>query len=402
MPRKGLLDIGAVAWALLAAAFVLTAPRTSHAEQFVLFDALFTYTKMEADTGSPNKSHVYIRDRMVSAHPLYLVLNPKRPTNWTTPVDYRNGTVHVRTEVIDKPAGSEITQWVLCYIPNRGIGPGYGCTGSGTYTEKGLYEHDDSMTSWWQNTAIDWTMGIQGMDLVMKDSNGSTGFTYLRPDFEKFFPTTMRITMIQVSAGSKYDPALLPGLDGGTAVTDSGTRDDSGMVAEASVMEDTGTGALPEASVAPDTNGSGGQTAGTSGLTTSGSGGGGTGSAQGTAGAQGSTGAGSATTGAGGVVATTMGSAQSPHASGCSLARAHGGSASSTGYAAAAAALLAFWATRRQRVGRGSSHLRVERTSLAQVNSWVQGKRSIDRRMPSRRSTFPYRHPSFRSPSTRR
>src|SRR5260370_24718334 len=202
---------------------------------------------MEAETGSPTTSHVYIRDRMVSADPVYLVINTKRPTNWTTPVDYRNGTVHVRTEVIDKPAGSEITQWILCYIPNRGIGPGYGCTGSGTYTEKGLYEHDDSMTSWWQNTAIDWTMGIQGMDLVMKDSNGSTGFTYLRPDFEKFFPTTMRITMIQVSAGSTYDPSLLPGLDGGTAVTDSGTRHDSGLVAEERRKDDTAIAALPEA-----------------------------------------------------------------------------------------------------------------------------------------------------------
>ena len=65
------------------------------------------------------------------------------------------------------------------------------------------------MTSWWQNTAIDYTMGISGMDLVMKDSNGGNGFTYLRPDFEKFFPTTVRITMVQVSAGATYDPSIL-------------------------------------------------------------------------------------------------------------------------------------------------------------------------------------------------
>ena len=125
---------------LLAAAFVLTvAPRVSFAEQFILFDVLFTYTKIDADTGSPNKSHFYIRDRMGAEHPVALVLNRNRPTNWLTPVDYRNGTVHVRLEVIDKPAGSEITQWTLCYIPVRGVpgGGGYGCTGTGTYREGG-------------------------------------------------------------------------------------------------------------------------------------------------------------------------------------------------------------------------------------------------------------------------
>ena len=33
-----------------------------------------------------------------------------------------------------------------------------------------------------------------------------------RLDPEKFFPTRVRITMIQVSAGAKYDPSLVPNL----------------------------------------------------------------------------------------------------------------------------------------------------------------------------------------------
>src|SRR5690606_37869621 len=117
---------------------------------------------------------------------------------------------HVRTEVIDKPAGGEVTQWTLCYIPNVGIGAGYGCTGSGTYTEEGVYERDVSMTSWWQNDQIDWSSGIAEMHLVIKDSDGGGGHAHKREDHEKFFPTTMRITMVQVSAGSSYDEALVP------------------------------------------------------------------------------------------------------------------------------------------------------------------------------------------------
>ncbi len=189
----------------------LAAPAPCFADQFVLFDVTFTYTKEDADNATPSKSHYYVHD-----------LNPERPTDWTSPVDYRNGTVHIRTEVIDKPAGGEITQWVLCYIPVEGTGNGYGCTGSGTYTEEGLYERDVSMTSWWENESIVWTEGIAEMHLVMKDADDGGGFTHLRPDPEHFFPTTMRITMIQVSAGATYDPELVALGEGGAGGASEG------------------------------------------------------------------------------------------------------------------------------------------------------------------------------------
>jgi len=37
------------------------------------------------------------------------MLNPDRPKDWTKPVDYRNGTVHIRTAVLEKPPGGEPT-----------------------------------------------------------------------------------------------------------------------------------------------------------------------------------------------------------------------------------------------------------------------------------------------------
>jgi hypothetical protein len=118
------------------------------AEQFVLFDVTFTYTKVDADNSTPSKSHYYVRADK---------LNPERPRDWTSPVDYRNGTVHIRTEVIEKPAGGEPTIWTLCYIPNRGQGNGYGCTGTVLYREKGVYEQDVPMNSWWENKSILWS-----------------------------------------------------------------------------------------------------------------------------------------------------------------------------------------------------------------------------------------------------
>jgi hypothetical protein len=169
------------------------------ARQFVLFDVVFPFTKEDADTSKPSQSHYYVKGAAV---------NPERPKDWTSPVDYRNGTVHVRIEVLEKPAGGQPCTWSLCYIPNKGQKGGYGCTNTPVYKEKGVYEKDVAMTSFWQNDSIVWTEGIRQMDLVYKDDKNL--HAHKRPDPEKFFPTKVRITMIQVAAGDTYDPSLLP------------------------------------------------------------------------------------------------------------------------------------------------------------------------------------------------
>jgi hypothetical protein len=197
---------------LLAVTLVslFAAPAVSRADQFVLFDVTLTYTKQDADNSKPSKSHYYVKgDR----------LNKDRPRDWTAPVDYRNGTVHIRAEVIEKPDGGAPTTWTICYIPNKGKGNGYGCTGTRLYREKGVYERDVSMKEFWENDSIIWSEGIKQMDLVIKDDSGGNGHAHKRKDSEKFFPTKMRITVVQVSAGAKYDPSLVPDLPRATADT---------------------------------------------------------------------------------------------------------------------------------------------------------------------------------------
>ena len=70
---------------------MILAPSLTFAEQFVLFDVTFTFTKADADTSTPSKSHYYVKGAAI---------NPNRPVDWTSPVDYRNGTLHVRLEVV--------------------------------------------------------------------------------------------------------------------------------------------------------------------------------------------------------------------------------------------------------------------------------------------------------------
>lgn len=184
-------------------AALLLSTLAAHADQFVLFDVTFPFTKDDADNSKPSKSHYYVKsDR----------LNPARPKDWTAPVDYRNGTVHVRLEVLEKPAGSEPTTWSVCYIPYKGQHHGYGCFNTDVYREKGVYEKDIPMTKFWQNDNIVWTDGIKEMHLVIKDNSGGSGHAHKRADHEKFFPTKVRMTVVQVSAGAKYDPALVPVL----------------------------------------------------------------------------------------------------------------------------------------------------------------------------------------------
>ena len=173
----------------------------SEVKQFILFDEEFTYTKEDADNSTPSKSHYYItKDK----------LNSDIPQDWTTPVDYRNGTVHIRLEVLEKPVGNTPTKWTLCYIPNKGQGNGYGCTATDLFFEEGVYEKDVSMTEFWENESIIWSKGIKQMDLVIKDDSGGQGHAHKRTDHEKFFPIKVRLTMIQVATGSTYNPALAP------------------------------------------------------------------------------------------------------------------------------------------------------------------------------------------------
>lgn len=184
---------------LLSLSLFLISVGMARAEQFVLFDVTFTFTKDDAYNAKPNQSHYYVKSDK---------LNPERPKDWTAPIDYRNGTVHLRLEVLEKPAGGQPTTWSVCYIPYKGKDHGYGCIGTGVYKEKGVVEKDLPMTTFWQNDNIIWSEGIKEMHLVIKDDHNM--HAHKLPDPEKFFPTKVRMTLIQVSKGATYDPKLAP------------------------------------------------------------------------------------------------------------------------------------------------------------------------------------------------
>jgi MYXO-CTERM domain-containing protein len=188
--------------ALAAAALLTLSPKLGHAEQFVLFDVTFTMTWEDATTSSPSKSHHYVKSNSG--------LNAQRPMNWLTPVNYRDGTVHIYLEVLEKPEGGQMQGWAMCYVG----GGGYGCPYTPYYTEKGVYERDVDMHGFYNNAQIDYTK-ISEVDLIYTINDSGSGHVHYFPDLkDKTTPTKVRMAMVQVSQGSTYDPTILTGTGG--------------------------------------------------------------------------------------------------------------------------------------------------------------------------------------------
>jgi hypothetical protein len=83
---------------------------------------------------------------------------------------------------------------------------------SSSFGRNSLTSVDIPMTKFWQNDSIVREQGIKEMHLVIKDNSGGSGHAHKRKDHEKFFPTKVRMTVIQVASGAKYDASLVPNL----------------------------------------------------------------------------------------------------------------------------------------------------------------------------------------------
>jgi hypothetical protein len=179
---------------------------SSSAEQFVLFDKEFTFEEKDA---IPTKSHLKL---------LASELGEKTPKDWTSPHNYRDGKVYIRFEVLEKAPGEVPTHWSLCYIGNKGQnGSGYACAGSPKYTTPGVYEVERDMKKLWQKDKVVWSEGLKAFTLVIKgpkikDKPAGKSHAHSQPDLKKFFPTKIRVTLVQVAEGSTYDPSKLVGI----------------------------------------------------------------------------------------------------------------------------------------------------------------------------------------------
>jgi hypothetical protein len=137
------------------------------------------------------------------------------PKDWTQPVDYRDGTLHIRQGVLEKPAGGVPTTWSIRHIPIKGQNNNHGCASSPTCIMPGAYEKEEDMTRFWENDSIVRTDGITMMTLVTKAAGvAGKNRARLRPDLSEFLPTRIHVTPVQEAKGSTCDRAKAPGPKG--------------------------------------------------------------------------------------------------------------------------------------------------------------------------------------------
>jgi hypothetical protein len=73
------------------------------------------------------------------------------------------------------------------------------------------------MNGFWQNEKIDWEQGIKQIDLIYAINDSGSGHVTNYPELKDLTtPTRVRLTMVQVSAGSTFDPSIITGGSGGT------------------------------------------------------------------------------------------------------------------------------------------------------------------------------------------
>jgi len=153
------------------------------AGQFVLVDMGFTQTS--------------------ASHPLKA--SPGVPANWLEPVNYAEGTVYIRLEVLSKPSDKPVKFQFSVFGTASGRGPQNQAAGSlFEVTKPGVYEWHEPLPNFWNHVGIDWSRGLNSMRLIVKDS----ALVYIDDTFDRrlYYPMELNIRVTLVSKGEAFDP----------------------------------------------------------------------------------------------------------------------------------------------------------------------------------------------------
>lgn len=225
----------------IAAALTVTfAASSALADQFVAMDETWVHTPDLPD------SHYHTSP------------SAQTPANWTSPVDYSQGTAWVYLEVQTKPT-AQPTKFQVCFEAT----PTYACTDqSPTYTTIGTYEWSTPFANFWSppGTSVDWSLGVNKLACILKDTmNNKPSQDNVGPTVAALYtPTQVRMVVTIVSPGGTYVPPTPTGTGGAGGGGGAGATSASASVTSGAT---SGTGA-------------GGASGGTSGATGSGGAGG--------------------------------------------------------------------------------------------------------------------------------
>ena len=130
------------------------------------------------------------------------------PSNLVTPVNYANGRIYQRVQVITKPSTNSVF-YQMCLFQDKIVAEKHACTGGPVFTGTGTYYSNQLMTSLFQYNVISWSRSLLIGMLVVKDKNGTpvddrygwAGKWIGSPKFNLYYPMKVRYTAIIVPPG---------------------------------------------------------------------------------------------------------------------------------------------------------------------------------------------------------
>ena len=171
-------------------AILTVIPATSN-KQLVMLDVTFTHnTTRKAFTPFP--------------------IPPGFPGNLVSPIDYAHGTAYQRVQVFTKPS-SKTVQYQWCVFQDGILANKQVCTTASKlqFSSTGTYYANQSMTSLFQYSFIEWNRGLLVQEVIVKDSRGwpvddrygFSGKWIGSPNFNLYYPMKVRYTLIIVAPG---------------------------------------------------------------------------------------------------------------------------------------------------------------------------------------------------------
>ncbi|HWR26517.1 MAG TPA: PGF-pre-PGF domain-containing protein, partial [candidate division Zixibacteria bacterium] len=132
------------------------------------------------------------------------------PNNLVSPVNYAQGTLYQRLQVISKPTTRNV-KYQLCVFQDQIIPEKHACTDRSrlSFNSPGTYYADQPMTSLYQYGNISWNRSLRIEMLVVSDGSGFpiddrygwNGTWDGSPDFTLYYPMQVRYTAIIVPPG---------------------------------------------------------------------------------------------------------------------------------------------------------------------------------------------------------
>lgn len=162
-------------------------PAAVRAEQFVLFEATATFPSRNYPGAGP----AFYRLRM----------KPEVPTNWAEPVNFKDGTCHIRYEILEKEEPGRI-RYQVCWFGAHGLK--HVCSDRPGSETVGVLETEETPCKMWRNhDQWDWTRAVRsGFIRIIhpKEKN------YKDPLYKTMKPIEVHVAVTVVSEGATYTP----------------------------------------------------------------------------------------------------------------------------------------------------------------------------------------------------